>query len=67
MPEWGIYIMDREELIKIKNLITSYEGKLLMNYISDFITEKSTSAISADKIQGMCMLFHNIKQIPNEI
>ena len=57
---------DLEKLVKLKNFLLSEEGVLLKDFISNIITELSSSNIEPNIIKGMCMLFKTIKDIPQE-
>ena len=59
--------MDRENLVKIRNLLNSQEGKLLVDYLSDYITENACKTRDASEIKGMCELLQQIKLIPGKV
>ncbi len=55
-----------EDLVKLRNFVNSRDGILLEKYISDYITTLACSGIEANIIKGMCMLFNEIKNIPEK-
>lgn len=55
-----------EDLVRLRNLVTGSDGILLEKYISDYITNLACSGIEANIIKGMCMLFNEIKCIPEK-
>ena len=58
--------MEIEKLLKLKILINSEDGNILKSYISDYITGLAGTNIDALAIKGMCMLFEQLKSIPQE-
>ncbi len=58
--------MEIEKLLKLKILLNSEDGNVLKSYISDYITGLSATNIDALAIKGMCMLFEQLKNIPQE-
>jgi hypothetical protein len=59
--------MDIEYLVKIKNLLGTVEGKLLMEYAQDYITKQAFKQRDASEIKGMCELIEQFKQIPKKL
>lgn len=53
------------ELYKLRNLlINQEEGKLLLEYLQDYVTTEATKSREALEIKGMCALIQKIKEIP---
>lgn len=59
--------MDREDLVKIRNLLTTSDGRLLVAYLSDYVTKQACSNREASEIKGMCELIQQIKDIPKKV
>lgn len=59
--------MDRENLVKIRNLLATADGKLLVNYLGDYITDNACKNRDASEIKGMCELLQQIKLIPGKV
>jgi hypothetical protein len=59
--------MEIENLIRLRNYIVTTEGSLLLDFLSDYITENSCKAREASEIKGMCELLHQIKTIPSKV
>lgn len=55
--------MDTNELSKVRNLLKSYEGKLLVEYLQNVLTEKCTKNINPETIKGFGECIHTIKDI----
>lgn len=60
-------ILDTENLVKLRNYLKSSEGKLLVNYLSDYITENACKQREASEIKGMCELLQQIKKVPDKV
>jgi hypothetical protein len=56
--------MELEELISLRNAIQSYEGKLLLAYLQDYVTNQACLKREASEIKGMCELIQQIKDVP---
>jgi len=53
------------ELYKLRNLlIHQEEGKMLLEYLQDYVTQEATKSREALEIKGMCALIQKIKEIP---
>jgi hypothetical protein len=59
--------METENLIRLRNYIVTNEGSLLINFLSDYITENACKSREASEIKGMCELLQQIKSIPNKV
>lgn len=59
--------MDIENLVKIRNYLKAEEGQLLVNYLTDYITENACLKREPSEIKGMCELVQQIKLIPNKV
>lgn len=63
--------MDIQDLIELRNYLNQSTGKilvnLLVNYLSDYITENACKQREASEIKGMCELLQQIKLIPNKV
>lgn len=59
--------MDIQNLVRLRNYITTAEGRLLTCYLSDYITKEACKKREAAEIKGMCELLQQIKIIPNEV
>lgn len=58
--------MDIETLVKLRNYISCDEGKLLIEYLSDYITDNACKRREPYEIKGMCELLQQVKSIPDE-
>lgn len=56
--------MKIDELVRVRNLIQSYEGQLLLSYLQDYITENACKNREASELKGMCELVQRIKELP---
>ena len=56
--------MQLEELVRVRNVIETHEGKLLIAYLQDYITENACKCREASELKGMCELVQKIKDIP---
>lgn len=59
--------MEREDLVKLRNLLATYDGKLLMEYLQDYVTKQACGQREASEIKGMCTLIQQIKDIPQKV
>jgi len=60
--------MDIEELYKLRSLINSDTGRLLINFCTDYLTEMaSKSGKNAEEIKGMGELIFKIRTIPDYV
>lgn len=59
--------MNIEDLIELRNYLNQHGGQLLVNYLSDYITENACKQRDASEIKGLCELLHQIKLIPNKV
>lgn len=59
--------MEREELIKLRNILTTSEGRLFITYLSDYVTKQACCLREASEIKGMCELIQQIKDIPKKV
>ncbi|MCM1003567.1 MAG: hypothetical protein NC408_04425 [Candidatus Gastranaerophilales bacterium] len=59
--------MDRDDLVLLRNYLQQSEGKLLVNFLSNYITENACRQREASEIKGMCELLHQIKTMPNKV
>lgn len=59
--------MDRENLVKVRNLLATAEGNALVTYLSDYITSNACKNREASEIKGMCELLQQIKLIPDKV
>lgn len=57
--------LEIDELIQLKNLIVTKEGELLINFLSDYVTQNACLKREASEIKGMAELLHQIKSIPD--
>lgn len=57
--------MTIENLVKIRNMLNTLEGKLLVNYLQDYITDNACKSREASEIKGMCELVQVIKNVPS--
>jgi hypothetical protein len=56
--------MKIDELVRVRNVIQSYEGQLLLSYLQDYITENACKNREASELKGMCELVQRIKELP---
>ena len=56
--------MNIENLYKIRNILLTESGKLLITFMDDYITENACKSRDANEIKGMCELLHKVKNIP---
>lgn len=57
-----------DELLAIRNLLRTHEGKLLVRFIGDLVDERATrQPINAEAIKGMAGMVHDIKKLPFDI
>lgn len=56
--------MKIDELVRVRNVIQSYEGQLLLSYLQDYITENACKNRDASELKGMCELVQRIKELP---
>ena len=59
--------MELEELTSLRNTIQSYEGKLLLAYLQDYVTNQACLKREASEIKGMCELIQQIKDVPKTV
>ena len=56
--------MNIDNLYLVRNFLQTDTGDLLINYLSNYITENACKNREASEIKGMCELLHQIKKIP---
>jgi hypothetical protein len=56
-----------DELLAIRNLLRTSEGRLLMHFMSDFVDECSTKPFEALEVKGMGRMAHEVKSLPRKI
>ena len=56
--------MKLDELVRVRNVIQSYAGQLLLSYLQDYITENACKNREASELKGMCELVQRIKELP---
>ena len=59
--------MEIENLVRLKNLVNSADGKLLVMYLSDYLTKNCCARREPSEVKGMGELLHVIKSIPQEL
>lgn len=59
--------MNLDNIIRLRNFLRQPEGELLVNYLSDYITENACRPREASEIKGMCELLQQIKLIPDKV
>lgn len=59
--------MNIEELVLIRNMLVTKEGKLLISFLSDYVTSNACKQREASEIKGMAELLHQIKQVPQMV
>ena len=59
--------MEREDLVKLRNLLATDDGKLLMEYLQDYVTKQACGQREASEIKVMCTLIQQIKDIPQKV
>ena len=60
-------LMKIEDLVLVRNILNSQEGRLLLDYLSDYISSLACTPKEASEIKGMCELLHQIKAIPQYV
>lgn len=59
--------MEREYLVKIRNVLATDDGKLLMEFLQDYVTKQACGQREASEIKGMCILIQQLKDIPQRV
>lgn len=56
------------ELLTLRTLLKSDEAKLLVRFLSDYVTETATrTSLAAEEIRGMSILLHKVKTSVEDI
>jgi ferritin len=58
----------REDLLRLRNELSQRElGKVLLNFLQDYVTEQAVKNLDAIEIKGMCRLIQQVKNIPEMV
>lgn len=58
----------REDLLTLRNELSQRElGKVLLNFLQDYVTEQAVKNLDAIEIKGMCRLIQQVKNIPEMV
>lgn len=58
----------REDLLTLRNELSQRElGKILLNFLQDYVTEQAVKNLDAIEIKGMCRLIQQVKNIPEMV
>ena len=59
--------MDYKNLVQIRNVLATSEGRLLITYLSDIATDLAMGSFDALQLKGFCRAIEELKQVPAKV